>query len=736
MGAGKKKLERALSAFSNSKISKPNLVPGALGGYIDGYQQIQVSYRQDFVYVRLRTTDSETIQAFNDKVGIHWDLPILVYRDPESPGVWRVYGRDIRAYDDWEGVAYSNPHAESHSFAGAAKTGADVVWTFKRQYMPLLMHPSPTGTMGVYIEPDFYVYQGQVKWWPGSGSASLASLKPTGSFTGRFITVYLDNAGVPAFLGGDEFSAIDVPTDPSTYIRIPSTTQGVPLGAVLLLTGTEYIGWGEIYDLRLPNQAVFPMSDVSGSLMFYDEATLLGSAARLNVTGERLTVRVSGSYATIHASPDPVEQIGVFNVIAPPGSAVGTGTVIEWGDNLSVTISGTTVHVDATAGGGGHETGTIVIYDENTFLGVFEEMRFLGAGVDAYNSGSYAAISIPGGGGATVNSDGIMAWDEGIPMGTGSIINFRGPNVVASISGTVIDVYVSGSSGGGGGHSTGTMVIYDEDAFVGVFEEMRFKGGGVNVYNSGSYASISIPSQTYSLAGSYQIDELIYEVALTSATGSIIVPGIPQGYDHLYWEMQGRGDYGAGTDTDVAVRLNADNTAGNYRRISHVALDGTHNTFSADSNVGIVSIPCVGGIANSFGWSKGEIPYYALTGAHHLIQAWSQERRAASASIILTVQTQWELLAAVNQVSFHPVSGSFAIGTRFRLYGRKNSPLPAVMGGVDQIGVYGLDEGAPLGTGTWMNFRGPNVVASISGTVIDVYVSGSSLTVLEVQAFS
>jgi hypothetical protein len=95
MGAGKKKLERALSAFSDSKISKPNLVPGALGGYIDGYQQIQVSYRPDFVYVRLRTTDSETIQAFNDKVGIHWDLPILVYRDPESPGVWRVYGRDI-----------------------------------------------------------------------------------------------------------------------------------------------------------------------------------------------------------------------------------------------------------------------------------------------------------------------------------------------------------------------------------------------------------------------------------------------------------------------------------------------------------------------------------------------------------------------------------------------------------------------------------------------------------------
>jgi len=71
------------------------------------------------------------------------------------------------------------------------------------------------------------------------------------------------------------------------------------------------------------------------------------------------------------------------------------------GDNVEAVMSGTTAHIMVTgsAGGGGHETGTMVIYDEGDWLGVFEEMRFIGAGVDAYNSGSYVAVYIPGGGG-------------------------------------------------------------------------------------------------------------------------------------------------------------------------------------------------------------------------------------------------------------------------------------------------------------------------------------------------
>lgn len=43
---------------------------------------------------------------------------------------------------------------------------------------------------------------------------------------------------------------------------------------------------------------------------------------------------------------------------------------------------------------------------------------------------------------------GIVAWDEGTPVGTGTVLNFVGSNVNVTVSGTVINVMVTGSSGG------------------------------------------------------------------------------------------------------------------------------------------------------------------------------------------------------------------------------------------------------------------------------------------------
>lgn len=39
---------------------------------------------------------------------------------------------------------------------------------------------------------------------------------------------------------------------------------------------------------------------------------------------------------------------------------------------------------------------------------------------------------------------GLMGWDEGQPLGTGSTINFRGEHVTSTISGSVLDVFVTG----------------------------------------------------------------------------------------------------------------------------------------------------------------------------------------------------------------------------------------------------------------------------------------------------
>jgi hypothetical protein len=294
---GRKQIKKAVGNLLSVKQDKVRYVPALMGAYVNGQKTIEVSGRPDFVWCRLRGGTSEVIQAFNDKVGHHWDLPILVFRDPEAPDRWRVHGRDIRAYEDWEGVSYIVPHADSHSFAGGEKTGADIVWTFKRQYMPMLPRPVASGTMSIYIEPDFYYFEGGFHWWPGSGSADLSAYRPTGGYNARYVTVYIDgNTGNPAVLAGDEFSMVLPPGDPGSYIAIPTPDQGVPIAAVALQTGTRRIGWGEIYDLRNPNRP----ADVTGSyISIYDEGVYLGVAAGINIVGEKVETVISGTIAHI-----------------------------------------------------------------------------------------------------------------------------------------------------------------------------------------------------------------------------------------------------------------------------------------------------------------------------------------------------------------------------------------------------------------------------------------------------
>jgi hypothetical protein len=48
-----------------------------------------------------------------------------------------------------------------------------------------------------------------------------------------------------------------------------------------------------------------------------------------------------------------------------------------------------------------------------------------------------------------------------------------------------------------------------------------------------------------------------------------------------------------------------------------------------------------------------------------------------------------------------------------------------VFSGVDQIGIYGQDEGINVGTGTILNFVGNTVDVSRSGTVLRVFITGT-----------
>jgi hypothetical protein len=183
----------------------------------------------------------------------------------------------------------------------------------------------------------------------------------------------------------------------------------------------------------------------------------------------------------------------------------------------------------------------------------------------------------------------------------------------------------------------------------------------------GASAALASPPQTLTITtGTFLVQELLYEVTLDSPTGSFVWAGIPQNYDHIAFVMYARGN--SGSNTDVQAFLNGDATAANYRRIVHVALDGTHNIFAGDDS-DFASVPGVTSPAGAFGYLTAELPFYTQTGTMRIIRSWESERRAAASTFIGTWHTQWEQFAAVQSLRASVEVGQFVSGSVFRGYG-------------------------------------------------------------------
>lgn len=142
------------------------------------------------------------------------------------------------------------------------------------------------------------------------------------------------------------------------------------------------------------------------------------------------------------------------------GVPIGTGTTLDFvGDNVQATISGDVIRVFVTGSSGGtvfSGVDQIGIYghDEGVPVGTGTILNVTGDGATLTRSGTVLNLSIPGGGGA-VGIQGIPAQDEGISIGTGTEINFVGAGVTATMVGTVVTVNIPG----GGGNPTGTRFV-------------------------------------------------------------------------------------------------------------------------------------------------------------------------------------------------------------------------------------------------------------------------------------
>lgn len=428
---------------------------GRLGIPLNGQLTVEIPSRNGYVYVRLRNNQNEVIQAFNEQVSPVYDLPVMVKWEGNR---YTVIGRDTMRYNDWGSYSSFLPrHGNSHSFNPEGGGGGDIVWVYTRQFLPLLAMPSGSlGAGDVYINPyTFLKDDGTWRQDGNTGTINLLTYSPTGS-NAVIVLLYDDtvsgNYGIIVGSGSYFNNAITGAAQILPYVPSLTNPDWMPIAAVRLVSGTAFIGWDNIYDLRQ-----FLMHEATGtggggglgSVAVQDSGVPQGNATVFNFDGPNVLATVSGTVAYVY-------------VTGSGGGGAGTGSATFTIEDVSVQITGSSAAHFVV-------TGTIAVGTEEVFYNGVLQKRPTHYSVDANGKGfqtvftgtpgdtliiAYGNIgsSVPSIN-TYVNNYGIFAEDDGVPKGTGTIVNFRGANVVATVSGTTVDVFVTGSLGGGAPYS-------------------------------------------------------------------------------------------------------------------------------------------------------------------------------------------------------------------------------------------------------------------------------------------
>jgi hypothetical protein len=88
-------LSNSIQEYDDSIEKTKTQYSGLMGLTIDGSRKVNIPTRSGYVYIRLRDSLSEVLQAFNDKVSPVYDFPVIVERKGNrwyvaiSPPTWR-----------------------------------------------------------------------------------------------------------------------------------------------------------------------------------------------------------------------------------------------------------------------------------------------------------------------------------------------------------------------------------------------------------------------------------------------------------------------------------------------------------------------------------------------------------------------------------------------------------------------------------------------------------------------
>jgi len=241
-------LENSLRSY-NKKVEKVNPQYSALLGMNE--KVIEHPDRKGYCYARLVDNLNELIVVFNDKVSQKFDLPVIIERRKNT---WYVVGRDTERYSNYgSNTSFLPKHASQHSFNQETRTGADAVFIYPDQFMPLLVYPSGTyGAGNLLIAPYMLQRTNDFMYVGNTGTGNLLVYKPNND-NAIMGLVFLDktsgNPGVLIASGTPMPGSYTGTSQIIPYLPFPNTNQE-PLYFFRLVSGTSSIGWSNLYNAR------------------------------------------------------------------------------------------------------------------------------------------------------------------------------------------------------------------------------------------------------------------------------------------------------------------------------------------------------------------------------------------------------------------------------------------------------------------------------------------------------
>ena len=244
----RRQVGRVLTKYEPKKDSWPALLGNGRG-------TVSVAGRPGWVYVR---TGSDELpgQAFNNRVPLHDDLPIIVGYDSLQPELFQVLTiREVYAGagSGDNAIPQVVAHHGTHEF-GADEGGGDVVWVQKQQIVPMLATPTSPNTMMINVYADLYPWGTGWNWFAGALSADLTARIAAAAGEAKYVLVSIDGAtNALQYTDGTDFIILLPPVDMGDLIPEPPAGS-VPVVAVYLPNGVTSLGWDNLFDVRLFNQ--------------------------------------------------------------------------------------------------------------------------------------------------------------------------------------------------------------------------------------------------------------------------------------------------------------------------------------------------------------------------------------------------------------------------------------------------------------------------------------------------